>query len=179
MPPGRLPRFRQARCGPYQTSAPPRSDGIVYLGGHSSEALSLVSVLDFSRYTPRTYLVSEGDTLSEQKAVALEKLKATASASSLASVAFTCCAIYHTDRASLGIQIAPVRRIPGPHHSPYTARAPEPPHGPVHGATFATSRCVSCHPRPSAFPRLRLRPPPPKRTGDLLRALRGRIRQSR
>jgi len=54
-------------------------------GGHSSEALSLVSVLDFSRYTPRTYLVSEGDTLSEQKAVALEKLKATASTSSLRS----------------------------------------------------------------------------------------------
>ncbi|KAH9985995.1 oligosaccharide biosynthesis protein Alg14 like-domain-containing protein [Russula compacta] len=53
-------------------------------GGHSSEALSLVSALDFSRYTPRTYLVSEGDTLSEQKAVALEQLK-TASASSLNS----------------------------------------------------------------------------------------------
>ncbi|KAI0250364.1 glycosyltransferase family 1 protein [Lactifluus subvellereus] len=45
-------------------------------GGHSSEALSLVSALDFSRYTPRTYLVSQGDTLSEQKAVALERLKA-------------------------------------------------------------------------------------------------------
>ena len=87
--------------------------------------------------------------------------------------------IYHTDRASLGIQIALGRRIPGPHHSPRTARAPEPPHGPVHDATFATSRCVSCHTRPSPFPRLRLRPPHPKRTGDLLRALRGRIRQSR
>ncbi|KAI0288531.1 oligosaccharide biosynthesis protein Alg14 like-domain-containing protein [Russula brevipes] len=49
-------------------------------GGHSSEALSLVSALDFTRYTPRTYLVSEGDPLSEQKATALERLK-TASAS--------------------------------------------------------------------------------------------------
>lgn len=55
-----------------------------HLGGHSSEALSLVSALDFSRYTPRTYLVSEGDSLSAQKAVTLEQLK-TAPALSLAS----------------------------------------------------------------------------------------------
>jgi len=53
-------------------------------GGHSSEALALVSALDFSRYTPRTYILSEGDHLSEQKAVALEQLKATASSSSAA-----------------------------------------------------------------------------------------------
>ncbi|KAI9507433.1 glycosyltransferase family 1 protein [Russula earlei] len=39
-----------------------------YIGGHSSEALSLVSALDFSRYGPRTYLISDGDSLSEQKA---------------------------------------------------------------------------------------------------------------
>jgi beta-1,4-N-acetylglucosaminyltransferase len=56
-----------------------------YLGGHTSEALSLVSALDFSRYNPRTYLVSEGDPLSEQKVVALERSKA-ASASSFASL---------------------------------------------------------------------------------------------
>lgn len=55
-------------------------------GGHSSEALALVSALDFSRYTPRTYIVSEGDLLSEQKAIALEQLKATASSSSAVSV---------------------------------------------------------------------------------------------
>ncbi|KAH9961596.1 oligosaccharide biosynthesis protein Alg14-like protein [Russula dissimulans] len=56
-------------------------------GGHSSEALSLVSTLNFSRYTPRTYLISEGDPLSEQKAVALEQLKTEASAESLRSTA--------------------------------------------------------------------------------------------
>jgi beta-1,4-N-acetylglucosaminyltransferase len=57
-----------------------------HAGGHSSEALSLVSALDFSRYTPRTYIVSEGDLLSEQKAVALERLKsANVATSSLAS----------------------------------------------------------------------------------------------
>lgn len=36
----------------------------------------LVSALDFSRYAHRTYLISAGDTLSAQKAVALEKAKA-------------------------------------------------------------------------------------------------------
>jgi len=50
-------------------------------GGHSSEALSLVSALDFSRYSPRTYLVSEGDSLSAQKAIALERLKIASAAS--------------------------------------------------------------------------------------------------
>ncbi|EGN99879.1 glycosyltransferase family 1 protein [Serpula lacrymans var. lacrymans S7.3] len=44
-------------------------------GGHTSEVLSLASALDFSRYSPRTYLISEGDTLSIQKAVSLETLK--------------------------------------------------------------------------------------------------------
>ncbi|KAG8960146.1 UDP-N-acetylglucosamine transferase subunit [Tulasnella sp. 419] len=42
-------------------------------GGHTSEALALVSSLDFSRYTPRKYIISEGDTLSAQKAIELEK----------------------------------------------------------------------------------------------------------
>ncbi|KAG2079000.1 glycosyltransferase family 1 protein [Suillus decipiens] len=45
-------------------------------GGHTSEALKLVSALDFVRYSPRTYIVSEGDALSAQKAVALEHIKA-------------------------------------------------------------------------------------------------------
>ena len=44
-------------------------------GGHTMEALSLVNSLDFTRYTPRTYIVSEGDALSIQKARALERLK--------------------------------------------------------------------------------------------------------
>jgi len=43
-------------------------------GGHTSEALTLVSALDFSRYSPRIYIVSEGDSLSVQKSVALESL---------------------------------------------------------------------------------------------------------
>lgn len=45
-------------------------------GGHTSEALTLVSALDFSRYVHRIYVIAAGDTLSAQKAMALEKHKA-------------------------------------------------------------------------------------------------------
>lgn len=50
-------------------------------GGHTSEALSLLSSLDFNRYTPRKYVVSEGDILSAEKAVSLETSKATSASS--------------------------------------------------------------------------------------------------
>jgi beta-1,4-N-acetylglucosaminyltransferase len=46
-----------------------------YAGGHTTEALALVSGLDFARYTPRTYIISDGDTLSAQKAHELEERK--------------------------------------------------------------------------------------------------------
>lgn len=39
----------------------------------------LTSGLDFSRYSPRIYIVSEGDTLSASKAVSLERSKASCS----------------------------------------------------------------------------------------------------
>lgn len=45
------------------------------LGGHTSEALTMISALDFTRYSPRTYIISEGDTLSAKKAIALEAVK--------------------------------------------------------------------------------------------------------
>ena len=45
-------------------------------GGHTSEALSLLSALSFNRYVPRIYIISEGDTLSMQKAMVLEATKA-------------------------------------------------------------------------------------------------------
>ncbi|KAJ6625585.1 oligosaccharide biosynthesis protein Alg14 like-domain-containing protein [Mycena sp. CBHHK59/15] len=45
-------------------------------GGHTSEALTLISTLDFNRYSPRTYVISEGDSLSAQKASDLESAKA-------------------------------------------------------------------------------------------------------
>jgi beta-1,4-N-acetylglucosaminyltransferase len=48
---------------------------IFSLGGHTSEALTLISSLPFHRYSPRTYIISEGDTLSAQKVIALETSK--------------------------------------------------------------------------------------------------------
>lgn len=51
-------------------------------GGHTSEALALVSALDFDRYYPRKYFVSQGDILSAKKAIALESDRASASLSS-------------------------------------------------------------------------------------------------
>ncbi|KAF8906492.1 oligosaccharide biosynthesis protein Alg14 like-domain-containing protein [Gymnopilus junonius] len=41
-------------------------------GGHTSEALALVSSLDSQRYNRRTYIVTSGDTLSAQKALEFE-----------------------------------------------------------------------------------------------------------
>jgi len=41
-------------------------------GGHTTEILALVSSLNFNRYTPRTYIISQGDTLSMKKAEVLE-----------------------------------------------------------------------------------------------------------
>ena len=49
---------------------------IPFTGGHTSEALGLLSALDFARYFPRTNILSEGDTLSMQKAIDLEAAKA-------------------------------------------------------------------------------------------------------
>ena len=46
-----------------------------HAGGHTTEGLALVSGLDFARYTPRTYIISDGDTLSAQKAHELEERK--------------------------------------------------------------------------------------------------------
>ncbi|KAI0769714.1 oligosaccharide biosynthesis protein Alg14-like protein [Trametes elegans] len=45
-------------------------------GGHTSEALMLLSALDFHRYSPRIYYISEADALSMRKARELELLKA-------------------------------------------------------------------------------------------------------
>lgn len=49
---------------------------IWWAGGHTSEALQLLSSLDFTRYTPRRYIISSGDHLSAQKAAMLEQAKA-------------------------------------------------------------------------------------------------------
>lgn len=69
---------RRIRLSP-ENHRPPQTCSIaIFLGsgGHTSEALKLVSALDFVRYSPRTYIVSEGDALSARKALALEHIKA-------------------------------------------------------------------------------------------------------
>lgn len=67
---------RRPRLCP-ESSSPPTRSLAVFLGsgGHTSEALHLLSSLDFTRYTPRRYIVSEGDHLSAQKAIKLEQSK--------------------------------------------------------------------------------------------------------
>lgn len=45
-------------------------------GGHTSEALTLLSALDSERYAPRIYLYSSGDSMSLQKARAFEASRA-------------------------------------------------------------------------------------------------------
>ncbi|GJJ06666.1 hypothetical protein Clacol_000861 [Clathrus columnatus] len=47
-------------------------------GGHTSEALALLSSLNFEKYTSRTYFVSDGDNLSIERAMALEANKTNA-----------------------------------------------------------------------------------------------------
>lgn len=48
------------------------SNSNVHIGGHTTEAMTLISALDSKRYNRRTYLVSEGDNLSVQKAIDFE-----------------------------------------------------------------------------------------------------------
>ncbi|KAK0195701.1 glycosyltransferase family 1 protein [Armillaria mellea] len=48
-------------------------------GGHTSEAIALLSSLDYTRFSSRIYIVSDGDTLSTQKAKDLENKKCASS----------------------------------------------------------------------------------------------------
>ncbi|KAG1742827.1 glycosyltransferase family 1 protein [Suillus lakei] len=70
---------RRIRLAPANPRPPQTCSIAIFLGsgGHTSEALKLASALDFCRYSPRTYIVSEGDAFSAQKALALEHIKAT------------------------------------------------------------------------------------------------------
>ncbi|KAL8290127.1 hypothetical protein RQP46_003066 [Phenoliferia psychrophenolica] len=42
-------------------------------GGHTAEMMRLVAGVDWTRYSTRTYIISSGDSLSEEKALQLEK----------------------------------------------------------------------------------------------------------
>jgi len=54
-------------------------DDSAFQGGHTTEILKLVSSLEFTRYSPRIYIVSSGDSLSAEKARVLETSKASGS----------------------------------------------------------------------------------------------------
>ncbi|KAI0093060.1 oligosaccharide biosynthesis protein Alg14-like protein [Irpex rosettiformis] len=71
-----LPQGKPTKRGVRLVSEPCKLGMFLGSGGHTTEALTLLSSLDFARYSPRTYIVSCGDTLSAKKAVALESLKA-------------------------------------------------------------------------------------------------------
>ncbi|KAI0753943.1 oligosaccharide biosynthesis protein Alg14 like-domain-containing protein [Irpex lacteus] len=71
-----LPQKKATKRGVRSGSEPCKLGTFLGSGGHTTEALTLLSTLDFVRYSPRTYIVSRGDSLSAKKAVALESLKA-------------------------------------------------------------------------------------------------------
>ncbi|GAA5843928.1 hypothetical protein JCM9279_003677 [Rhodotorula babjevae] len=45
----------------------------VFLGGHTAEMMRLVAHLDWTRFPTRTWIISRGDTLSEHRALELER----------------------------------------------------------------------------------------------------------
>ncbi|KAI0070178.1 glycosyltransferase family 1 protein [Panus rudis PR-1116 ss-1] len=72
-----LPRTPRGKAGRRRSSQEQCSIAVFLgSGGHTSEAITLLSSLDFSRYGPRTYIYSQGDSLSAKKATELEFTKA-------------------------------------------------------------------------------------------------------
>ena len=84
------------------------NESFVDPGGHTTEALALVSTIDPKKYCHRQYIISEGDHLSAQKAKALE--------SSIAQVGATaeCSSYYSLNRlqASYGTRSYSILTIP-------------------------------------------------------------------
>ncbi|KZT11025.1 glycosyltransferase family 1 protein [Laetiporus sulphureus 93-53] len=106
--PGRSTRVKRKRLPSEHCSL------AVFLGsgGHTSEALMLLSALDFDRYFPRTYIISEGDALSAQKAVALESLKSCSrSVSTVGSPPYTILTIPRARRVHQSLYTAPFSAI--------------------------------------------------------------------
>ncbi|KAI0342116.1 oligosaccharide biosynthesis protein Alg14 like protein [Trametopsis cervina] len=70
-----LPKEKSTKRGVRPASEPSKLGVFLGSGGHTTEALALLSAVDFTRYYPRTYIVSDGDSLSAKKAAALELIK--------------------------------------------------------------------------------------------------------
>jgi len=86
---------------PTNGNRPPTCHLAVFLGsgGHTSEALAMLSALDFTRYTPRTYMCSESDALSAKKAFVLESVKAAESSSHPPAASKPCYTVITIPRA--------------------------------------------------------------------------------
>ncbi|EKM54398.1 glycosyltransferase family 1 protein, partial [Phanerochaete carnosa HHB-10118-sp] len=76
-----LPRVNRAKRAARSRSEACTLAVFLGSGGHTSEALVLLSALDFDRYCPRKYFVSQGDILSAKKAITLESERASGPAS--------------------------------------------------------------------------------------------------
>ena len=67
-------------------------------GGHTTEALALISAIDPKKYHHRQYIISEGDHLSAQKAKALESAIAEVGAM---EECLSCCSLTHSEIAGV------------------------------------------------------------------------------
>lgn len=112
-------------------------------GGHTSEALSLLSALDFNRYVPRIYIISEGDTLSMQKAMVLEATKAADAPQTTSSVRHLLVPF------GLCEALTPQSGHTAPHallirgHTSRPACPPVLPHNPIHRCSLTRSECLA------------------------------------
>ena len=69
----RLPSS-SAQVGPSDRSdVTRRADKFGPSGGHTAEMMRLLAGVNWSRYSTRTYIISSGDSLSEAKALELER----------------------------------------------------------------------------------------------------------
>jgi len=62
---------------------------VIWLGGHTTEMLKLVSELS-NQYQPRHYVIANTDTMSADKLDAMEKKRAQCKGASLVSLCFHC-----------------------------------------------------------------------------------------
>ncbi|KZF25753.1 glycosyltransferase family 1 protein [Xylona heveae TC161] len=67
-----LPSVRKTCPAPRKRGAPTRLLIVLGSGGHTAEMFAILSKLDTASYTHRSYVVSEGDNFSAQKAIEFE-----------------------------------------------------------------------------------------------------------
>ncbi|KAI0699553.1 glycosyltransferase family 1 protein [Cytidiella melzeri] len=106
-----LPRAKLTTKGTRPASEPCRIGVFLGSGGHTAEALTLLSALDLTRYNHRTYIVSRGDTLSAKKARTLESLKADAPADNVSPPAYRIITIPRARRVHQSLLTTPFTSV--------------------------------------------------------------------